>query len=112
VAIALPLLLQYMQLRQTTGFGRALDEARRFSADWRAYLASSAVAHRWMLKIIGHWNEVLFPGFVATIFGAAGLIIGLRTPDLIKSGAQGLGSGADPGRSASLREAAILYGGI
>ena len=112
VAIALPLLLQYMQLRQTTGFGRALDEARRFSADWRAYLASSAVAHRWMLKIIGHWNEVLFPGFVATIFGAAGLIIGLRTPDLIKSGAQGRGSGADPGRSSSLREAAILYGGI
>jgi hypothetical protein len=106
VAGALPLILTYMQMQQTTGFGRALDEARRFSADWQAYLASSALAHRWMLKVIGHWNEVLFPGFVATIFGIAGLVIGLRTPT------PDLTSAADLIRSASLREVAILYGGL
>jgi hypothetical protein len=79
-----------------------------------------------MLKVIGHWNEVLFPGFVATIFGLAGLIIGLRTPaqdltpdlipdtsrpNLIRSGIPG----PDPirfGMSATLREVAILYGAL
>ena len=102
VAGALPVLVPYMQLQQTTGFGRALDEARRFSADWQAYVASSSLAHRWILKVIGHWNEVLFPGFVASIFGIAGLVIGLRTPtpDLIGSG--------EP----RLREVAILYGAL
>lgn len=117
---AVPVLVPYMQLQQTTGFGRALDEARRYSADWQAYLASSALAHRWMLKVIGHWNEVLFPGFVATIAGVAGLVIGLRTPtpDPIRSGLQTAGaarppsSGSDLVRPASLREVAILYGAL
>jgi hypothetical protein len=110
VAGALPVLVPYMQLQQTTGFGRALDEARRYSADWQAYLASSALAHRWLLKVLGHWNEVLFPGFVATIFGIAGLVIGLRTPmrdrtpDLLRSGV----SSTEP----NLREVAILYGAL
>src|SRR5206468_6560403 len=112
VAAALPVLVPYMQLQQTTGFGRALDEARRYSADWQAYLASSALAHRWMLKVIGHWNEVLFPGFVATFFGLVGLVIGLRTPkpdleptpDLKRSGV----SSGEP----NPREVAILYGAL
>src|SRR5712692_636009 len=45
-----------------------------------------------MLKYLGHWNAVLFPGFVAMIGGAAGLAIGVRTP--------------------RLREAAVLYGAL
>jgi hypothetical protein len=67
-----------------------------------------------MLKVIGHWNEVLFPGFVATIGGIAGLIIGLRTPkpDLVRSGLQPSASGADLMRSATPREIAILYGAL
>ena len=81
VVVALPVLVPYIQLQRSTGFGRTLADANRYSADWRAYFASSALAHRWMLKLIGHWNEVLFPGFVATIGGIAGLVIGLRTPD-------------------------------
>ena len=32
-------------------------------------LASSAFAHAWILRLIGHWKEVLFPGFVALTFG-------------------------------------------
>jgi hypothetical protein len=89
---ALPILVPYLQLQQA-GFGRTLADAVRYSADWRAYFASSATAHRWMLKLIGHWNEVLFPGFVAGIGGAAGMVIAARRP----------------GR---FREIAVLYGGL
>lgn len=89
---ALPVLLPYMQLQRSTGFGRALEEARQYSADWRAYFTSSAVAQRWMWTALGKGTEVLFPGFVALIGGVAGLVIGLRRP--------------------ALREVAILYGAL
>ena len=105
IVVALPMLLSYMNLQRSTGFGRALTEARQYSADWRAYFASSALAHRWMLKYLGRWNEVLFPGFVALIGGLAGLAIGLCRP--------GVATGhRTPARSGSPREVAILYGGI
>src|SRR5438477_3328020 len=90
IVVALPVLVPYTQLQRSTGFRRTLADAVRYSADWRAYFASSALTHRWLLKVIGHWNEVLFPGFVATIAGVAGLIIGLLR----------------------LREVAILYGAL
>jgi hypothetical protein len=92
-ALALPLFLPYLHLQRTTGFTRTMEEARRLSATWRTYFASSAYAHAWMLPIIGNWNEVLFPGFVATFAGGAGLWIGWRAH----------------GR---LREVAVLYGGL
>lgn len=93
IAIALPVLIPYAQLQRTTGFERGLDDAARFSADWRAYFASGSPAHRWMLKYLEHWNEVLFPGFVALVAGIAGLAIGLR-------------------RTGREREVAILYGAL
>jgi hypothetical protein len=78
VAAVLPLFLPYLQLQTETGFGRRLEEARSYSADWRAYFASSAWLHDWMLKYLGRWNEVLFPGFAALTFGATGLAVGLK----------------------------------
>jgi hypothetical protein len=78
IAIVLPFFLPYFQLQKNTGFGRELDEARRYSADWRAYLASSAWLHNWMLQYIGRFNDVLFPGFAALVFGAGGLVAGLK----------------------------------
>jgi hypothetical protein len=92
IIIALPVLLLYLQFQRVTGFERTLSEAVKFSADWQAYFASSALAHRWMLRYLGHWNAVLFPGFVAMIGGAAGVAIGVRTP--------------------RLREVAVLYGAL
>ena len=80
VLIVLPFFLPYIRLQDETGFGRTLDESRRYSADWRAYFASSATAHRWMLPLIGHWKEVLFPGFTALILGVFGAVICLRRP--------------------------------
>jgi hypothetical protein len=79
VVLTLPLAVQYLSLQRTTGFGRSLGEAREFSADWRAYLASSAYLHEWLLPLIGRWKEVLFPGFTTVIFGAAGAIAGWRS---------------------------------
>ncbi len=96
LALAVPLFLPYLRLQQTTGFTRTLVEARMWSADWRTYLASSADAHVWMLALIGRWNEVLFPGFVAAGFGLAGV---------------GVGWVAGPSRE-RWRDVSILYGGL
>jgi hypothetical protein len=87
------LFLPYAYLQQSTGFGRSLDAARQYSADWRAYFASSAYAHAWILLLIGHWKEVLFPGFVALTFGTVGALVGW------------LGRGR-------ARELAVMYGGL
>jgi hypothetical protein len=88
-----PLRLPYEVIQRDTGFIRSLDAARLFSADWRAFFASSALAHSWMLGLIGHWKEVLFPGFVVLAFGLTGAVEGWSAR----------------GRQ---RELAILYGGL
>jgi hypothetical protein len=55
-----------------------MSEAIQFSADWRAWFASSAWAHRWMLPLLGSWNEVLFPGFLPIGLSLWGAWLGLR----------------------------------
>ncbi|HVL67862.1 MAG TPA: hypothetical protein VM364_11415 [Vicinamibacterales bacterium] len=74
----LPFFLPFMDLQRETGFSRTIDESIRWSADWRAYLASSAWAHRWMLEHLRHWKEVLFPGFTALLFGLGGMGLMIR----------------------------------
>jgi len=77
VALLAPLLVRYAAL-QGEGFGRSLQESTLYSANWPAYLASSAWAHRWMLPLIGRWTDVLFPGFLTIAMGLLGVIVGLR----------------------------------
>ena len=60
------------------GFRHALDEANRYSANWSAYLASPAYAHSWLLQFLPPWKEAVFPGFVATILGVAGVWVARR----------------------------------
>ncbi|PYR30077.1 MAG: hypothetical protein DMF92_09800 [Acidobacteria bacterium] len=81
VAILLvgPLFVPYEVLQQTIGFGRSLEEARRYSANWSSYLASSAYSHAWLLRFLPRWTEVNFPGLVATVFGVAGMLL-VRSP--------------------------------
>jgi hypothetical protein len=82
VAIVGPFFLPYIGVQQELGFTRTIADANMFSADIGAWLASSAHAHRWMLGILREWdgwNEVLFPGFLTTILGLAGIWVGLRT---------------------------------
>jgi hypothetical protein len=69
--------LPYAALNADGGFGRTLDEAR-FVADWRAYFASAAHAHSWMLAFLGEWREVLFPGFVEVTFAVFALATAWR----------------------------------
>lgn len=82
VGLTLPFFWPYLELQSEAGFARDLVDARRFSANMGAWLASSAWTHRWMLTILnqyGGWSEVLFPGFITTILGVVGLFAGLRT---------------------------------
>ncbi|AMY09617.1 hypothetical protein LuPra_02837 [Luteitalea pratensis] len=78
VSLVAPFFLPYVRVQKELGFTRLLDDAAMYSADWQAWLASSAWAHRWMLPRLGHWNEVLFPGFLLTALGLTGLVVGLR----------------------------------
>jgi hypothetical protein len=81
VAIVGPFFLPYINVQQELGFTRTIEDANMFSADIGAWLASSAHGHRWMLAYLekwGGWNEVLFPGFLTTILGLAGIWVGLR----------------------------------
>ena len=77
LAIMLPLFAPYLALQRGGQLNRPLDEAVRWSANWPAYLASGAYAHGWILGVLErwgeHWNEAVFPGFVATIGGLAGV---------------------------------------
>jgi hypothetical protein len=69
--LMLPLYWPHWLLRQNQ-FQRSLDDARLWSADWHSYLASSAWVHRWLLPLIGQWNDILFPGFVVTLLAGVG----------------------------------------
>jgi hypothetical protein len=103
IAIVLPFFLPYLAIQEDTGFARSLDDARRWSAFARSYLASAAHAHSWMLPLIRDWNNaVLFPGFLAIGLGLAGLAFALRDRT------------APPGnrRLSGRRETAILYASI
>ena len=84
--------IPYLEVGETHGaMVRTLDDARMYSADWRAYLASPARAHRWLLDWIEVWNEVLFPGFLT--LGLAGLgVVSVRFPRR-----RGTGHAAAPG---------------
>jgi hypothetical protein len=73
LALVAPAYWFYLALQRGAGFGRSLEDAARYSANWSAYLASSAHAHAWMLGLLPPWSEVLFPGFVALLLGLAGL---------------------------------------
>ncbi len=97
VALLLPLFWPHIRLGQELGFSRPVGEAYQFAADWRAWLASSAWAHRWMLPRLGTWNEVLFPGFLPVALGAAGVWLGLR------------GRLESPIRAVSTRSLAVFY---
>jgi hypothetical protein len=71
LAVVVPAFLPYARV-QGQGFGRTLEAAASFSANWSAYLASSSHAHAWMLSLIPRPSESLFPGFVILVCGVAG----------------------------------------
>jgi hypothetical protein len=72
---AAPVVWPFLALRQA-GFARPIEAAQQFAADWRAYFASAGLLHEWMLPYLGHWKEVLFPGFIGIGLGAVGITLG------------------------------------
>jgi hypothetical protein len=72
IVLVAPAFLPYVRV-QRAGFGRTLEAAGSFSANWSAYLASSSHAHVWMLSLLPRPSEALFPGAIATVLGVAGL---------------------------------------
>ena len=79
IGLVVPFFLPYVRVQSELGFTRSVDEAAVYSADVRAWLASSAWAHRWMLPLLGRWNEVLFPGALTLAGGVWGAIAAWRT---------------------------------
>ncbi len=78
IALVVPCFLPYVRVQSELGFTRSVEEAAVYSADARAWLASSAWAHRWMLPLLGHWNEVLFPGALTLAGGLWGAVAAWR----------------------------------
>jgi hypothetical protein len=76
--LTVPFFAPYFYVQQEQGFTRTLDDARMYSANAGAWLASAAWAHRWWLPWLGSFSEVLFPGLLATSLGLAGLWMGLH----------------------------------
>ena len=79
IGLVAPFFLPYIRVQKELGFTRLIEDAAMYSADWQAWLASSAWAHRWMLPWLERWNEVLFPGFLLIALGLTGLVLGLRS---------------------------------
>ena len=79
VGLVVPFFLPYVRVQKELGFTRLIEDAAMYSADWQAWLASSAWAHRWMLPWLERWNEVLFPGFLLPVLAIAGVWLGLRS---------------------------------
>jgi hypothetical protein len=80
VAVIAPFFAPYLDVR-AEGFSRTLDDARTHSVLWRSYLASPVLSHQWLLPVIGTWREVLFPGFVALVFGPYAVWRTFRQPE-------------------------------
>jgi hypothetical protein len=94
----LPFFAHFTGIR-TEGFGRTLGESAAFSANASSYLASSAYAHAWLLRLIASWpawREVMFPGFMTLGLSIAGGCFAI--------------AGARASAARRERETALLYG--
>ena len=102
LALTAPFFMPYLEVQQD-GFARTLDDARVYSANSGAWLASSAWAHRWWLSAIDGFSEVLFPGIALTVLGIGGAWRALRRgppPD---------GAAAAPSTRGLARDVAVFY---
>jgi hypothetical protein len=104
VVCVLPFFIPFLET-QEGGFRRTIEDSQRYSANVASYMASSAHAHRWLLRlsaIAGRWSDVLFPGGVATLLGLSGLLLAAWKPRPLDP--------AEPG--ARDRETVLLYGSL
>lgn len=90
--LVLPFFLPYLQLERGGEAFRSLDESRRYSADWRSYLTSTAHVQRRLLTWVVPFDRaafperVLFPGFVASALAGIALVLAWRGRDAVAAG--------------------------
>ena len=104
VLCVLPFFIPFLEI-QEGGFRRTIEDSQRYSANLASYMASPAHAHRWLLdlsKTVGRWGEVLFPGFVATLLGLAGMWLAGWKPRPADAQQPGVND----------RETVLLYGSL
>lgn len=70
VGLIAPFFLPYLQMQESTGFQRPLSG--QYSANFGAWLNSSAWAHRWWGPYLWQPSEGLFPGILAIVLGCWG----------------------------------------
>jgi hypothetical protein len=78
IGLTAPFFVPYLYVRREMGFARSLADAEENSVNLAAWFASAALGHRWWLPALGNYNEVLFPGILATTLGIAGIVFALR----------------------------------
>ena len=76
VGLITPFFVPYLQMQDSTGFQRALSG--QYSANFGAWLNSSAWAHRWWAPYLPAPSEGLFPGILAVVLGVWGAAIAMR----------------------------------
>jgi hypothetical protein len=110
LALMVPVFIPFLRVQNETGFGRTVADTAKWAANWPVdYITSSAHAHAALLaysRTLGTYLEVLFPGFIAVVLGAAGIVLAIRgprprAPKLARDQA------SEGGRD---RETALLYG--
>lgn len=84
IAVVVPFFLPFIEMQQSSGFTRTVDETRQWSAVWSSYLASSAWAHRWLVPHLPPWGEVLYPGTIALLFGGFGAVAAWKAPAALR----------------------------
>lgn len=81
--IVVPVFWAFTSARTLSGAAarpQTLDDARVYSANAAAWLASSAFAHEWWLPALASWqkwSDVLFPGGILVVLSVIGLAIAL-----------------------------------
>ncbi|HUQ88857.1 MAG TPA: hypothetical protein VM096_14970 [Vicinamibacterales bacterium] len=70
VGLIVPFFLPYLDMQASTGFQRPLSG--QYSANFGAWLSSSAWAHRWWTPYLWRPSEALFPGILAIFLGLWG----------------------------------------
>jgi hypothetical protein len=109
IGLVVPFFLPYVRVQSELGFTRSVDEAAVYSADARAWLASSAWAHRWLLPLLGRWNEVLFPGALTLAGGLWGAVAAWRAaPAIARSPSAPVPAAGVAGRPS--RDVLVFYG--
>lgn len=91
IALTAPFFAPYLAMQRETGFGRSLEDATRYSANFASWFASAAWSHRWWrttFPSLQKFTGVVFPGIMALTLGLAGIWIGLRAPAAARARAE------------------------